>query len=70
MDRRRRHGQRRVIEERVVVDYIGVSDVQRLVQAIGAGAFMERLAAEIEADYRRWGEFESRRAWRAILRWA
>jgi len=41
-----------------VVDYIGVSDIQRMVQAIGAGAFMERLAAEIEADYRRWSEFE------------
>ncbi len=41
-----------------MVDYIGVSDIQRLVQALGAGTFMERLAAEIEADYRRWGEFE------------
>ena len=41
-----------------MVDYIGVSDIQRLVQAIGAGTFMERLAAEIEADYRRWSEFE------------
>ena len=41
-----------------MVDYIGVSDIQRLVQAIGAGVFIERLAAEIEADYRRWGEFE------------
>jgi ornithine cyclodeaminase len=25
---------------------------------MGVGAFIERLAAEIEADYRRWGEFE------------
>jgi ornithine cyclodeaminase len=41
-----------------MVDYIGVSDIQRLVHAVGAGEFMERLAAEIEADYRRWGEFE------------
>ncbi len=41
-----------------MVDYIGVSDIQRLVQSIGAGAFIERLAAEIEADYRRWSEFE------------
>jgi ornithine cyclodeaminase len=41
-----------------MVDYIGVSDIQRLVQRLGAGAFMERLAAEIEADYRRWSEFE------------
>ena len=41
-----------------MVDYIGVSDIQRLVQSIGAGVFIERLAAEIEADYRRWSEFE------------
>jgi ornithine cyclodeaminase len=41
-----------------MVDYIGVSDIQRLVQKLGAGVFMERLAAEIEADYRRWSEFE------------
>ena len=41
-----------------MVDYIGVSDIQRLVHRIGAKDFMERLAAEIEADYRRWSEFE------------
>ena len=41
-----------------MVDYIGVSDIQRLVQAMGAGEFMERLSVEIEADYRRWNEFE------------
>ncbi len=41
-----------------MVDYIGVSDIQRLVQTIGAGAFIERLAAHIEADYRRWNRFE------------
>jgi ornithine cyclodeaminase len=42
----------------IMVDYIGVSDIQRLVQKLGAGSFMERLAVEIEADYRRWSEFE------------
>ena len=41
-----------------MVDYIGVADIQRLVRQLGAGAFIERLAGEIEADYRRWGEFE------------
>ncbi len=41
-----------------MVDYIGVSDIQRLVAGIGAGTFLERLAAEIEADYRRWDAFE------------
>jgi ornithine cyclodeaminase len=41
-----------------MVDYIGVSDIQRLVQSVGVGVFIERLSAEIEADYRRWSEFE------------
>ena len=41
-----------------MVDYIGVSDIQRLVHGIGTGEFIERLAREIEADYRRWSEFE------------
>src|SRR3954469_12213628 len=51
-------GRRYELRSAAVVDYIGVSDIQRLVQALGAGPFMERLPAEIEADYRRWGEFE------------
>jgi ornithine cyclodeaminase len=41
-----------------MVDYIGIADIQRLVQHIGPGTFIERLAAEIEADYRRWAQFE------------
>ena len=41
-----------------MVDYIGVTDVARLIQAIGPGEFMERLGGEILADYRRWNEFE------------
>lgn len=41
-----------------MVDYIGVGSLQQLVMAIGTGRFIERLAGEIEADYRRWGEFE------------
>ena len=41
-----------------MVAYIGVSDIQRLVHAMGTAAFIERLAAEIEADYRRWADFE------------
>ena len=41
-----------------MVDYIGVSDIQRIVQAMGPANFIERLAHEIEADYRRWAEFE------------
>lgn len=42
-----------------MVDYIGISDIQRLVRAIGPATFIERLAAEIEADYRRWPEFDN-----------
>src|SRR5882672_2075814 len=41
-----------------MIDYIGVSDILRLVSRIGTGAFIERLAGEIEHDYRRWSEFE------------
>jgi ornithine cyclodeaminase len=41
-----------------MVSYIGVSDIQRIVHEMGVGNFIERLAGEIEADYRRWGEFE------------
>ncbi|MGI9246985.1 MAG: ornithine cyclodeaminase [Steroidobacteraceae bacterium] len=41
-----------------MVQYIGVSDIQRLVRSIGPANFIERLAREIEADYARWPEFE------------
>ncbi|MCJ7453461.1 MAG: ornithine cyclodeaminase [Steroidobacteraceae bacterium] len=41
-----------------MIDYIGVSDLERLVRAIGTGSFIERLSTEIESDYRRWDEFE------------
>ncbi len=41
-----------------MVDYIGVSDIQRIVNAVGPAEFIARLAGEIEADYRRWPEFE------------
>jgi ornithine cyclodeaminase len=41
-----------------VVDYIGVGDIGRMVRQQGIARFIERLAGEIEADYRRWGEFE------------
>ena len=41
-----------------MVDYIGVNDIQRIVNALGPAEFIARLAAEIEADYQRWPEFE------------
>jgi ornithine cyclodeaminase len=41
-----------------MVDYIGTARLQELVSRIGIGTFIEELAGEIEADYRRWDEFE------------
>jgi ornithine cyclodeaminase len=41
-----------------MVDFIGIRRVQELVGDTGPGAFIVGLAREIEADYRRWAEFE------------
>ncbi|HEY7642164.1 MAG TPA: ornithine cyclodeaminase [Steroidobacteraceae bacterium] len=41
-----------------MVDYIGLERVQELVARLGAARFIEGLAAEIEADYRRWRDFD------------
>src|SRR5581483_6655351 len=41
-----------------MVDYIGVERVRELVTHIGPARFVEAHAAEIEADYRRWPQFE------------
>jgi ornithine cyclodeaminase len=41
-----------------MVDYIGIEDIRRLVETLGTGEFIARLAREIEDDYRRWDEFE------------
>jgi ornithine cyclodeaminase len=41
-----------------MVDYIGTARLRELVRRVGCGRFIEELAAEIEADYRRWDEFE------------
>src|SRR5665213_106861 len=41
-----------------MVDYIGIARLRELVSRIGAGRFIEELSGEIEADYRRWHEFE------------
>jgi ornithine cyclodeaminase len=41
-----------------MVAYIGTARVQELVARIGAADFIEELAGEIEADYRRWSEFD------------
>ncbi|SFC20638.1 ornithine cyclodeaminase [Polaromonas sp. OV174] len=41
-----------------MVDYIGIEGIQGIVGRLGPARFIEGLAAEIEADYRRWGEFD------------
>lgn len=41
-----------------MVEYIGIAAIQRIVGRMGPAAFIEGLAAEIEADYRRWSEFD------------
>lgn len=41
-----------------MVDFIGIERVRELVMRKGTTTFIEELAAEIEADYRRWQEFD------------
>ena len=41
-----------------MIDYIGVSTIRALLREIGVANFIEQLANEIEADYRRWADFE------------
>jgi ornithine cyclodeaminase len=42
----------------IMVDYIGTARLRELMARIGSGRFIEELAGEIEADYRRWDDFE------------
>src|SRR5580704_18028922 len=41
-----------------MVDYIGTARLRELTARTGSGRFIEELAGEIEADYRRWDQFE------------
>ena len=41
-----------------MVDYIGTARLRELLSRIGPARFIEELAGEIDADYRRWDEFE------------
>ena len=41
-----------------MVNYIGTERLRALVSRVGVGRFIEELATEIAADYRRWDEFE------------
>ncbi len=40
------------------MNYIGTARLRELVSRVGCARFIEELAGEIEADYRRWNEFE------------
>jgi ornithine cyclodeaminase len=41
-----------------MVNYIGTERLRALISRIGVGRFIEELAQELDADYRRWDEFE------------
>jgi ornithine cyclodeaminase len=41
-----------------MVDYTGIERVRELVSQTGTASFIEALAGEIEADFRRWNEFD------------
>jgi ornithine cyclodeaminase len=41
-----------------MVSYIGIGDIERLVREVGTAEFIAGLANEIEADYRRWPDFD------------
>lgn len=41
-----------------MINYIGIADIQQIVNHVGAGEFMARLAQRIEADFARWSEFD------------
>ncbi len=41
-----------------MVDFIGIARIQELLGRLGTGRFIEELATELEADYRRWHEFD------------
>jgi ornithine cyclodeaminase len=41
-----------------MVNYIGTARIRELVSRVGTALFIERLAGEIAADYRRWSDFD------------
>jgi len=51
-------GQTQAAGEEIMVDYTGIERVRELVTQTGAASFIEALASEIEADFRRWREFD------------
>src|SRR5262245_11681690 len=42
----------------IMIDYIGMERVQELVSRLGTARFIDGLASEIEADFRRWPDFD------------
>jgi ornithine cyclodeaminase len=42
-----------------VIDYLGLAEIRRLIAELGVANVIAGLAGEIEADYRRWSEFET-----------
>jgi ornithine cyclodeaminase len=49
---------RLAVAQKFMVNYIGTERFRALVARVGVGPFIEELAQEIAADYRRWDEFE------------
>lgn len=41
-----------------MINYIGIADIQRLVNEMGPATFIARLAAQLELDFKRWSEFD------------
>lgn len=41
-----------------MVAYIGIADIQRILDEVGVARFIAGLAEQLERDFRRWGEFE------------
>jgi ornithine cyclodeaminase len=41
-----------------MIDYVGTARLRELVARVGIARFIQELAGEIDADYRRWHEFE------------
>jgi ornithine cyclodeaminase len=46
------------VEGDFMVDFIGIERVRELVARRGTARFIAELAAEIEADFRRWEHFD------------
>jgi ornithine cyclodeaminase len=41
-----------------MINYIGIADIRQILEDLGTGELIARLAERIEADFARWGEFD------------